>query len=94
MQDPLRKEIKMPDLNKMNRDQLRELEPETEAMEQAIDQALRCVCTSCGKPGGFERSDRYGIYAGRLCDPCWNVSGARTWVFDAAYAGESLEEDY
>jgi hypothetical protein len=80
----------------MTRAELQELHQatENEALLAEIDQALRCICTGCGKPGGVERSDRYGIYAGRLCDPCWNVSGARTWVFDAGYAGESLEEEW
>ena len=85
----------MDNLNDLNRDQLRELldAAETEEEHEAIDRALRWVCTSCGKPGADERCDRYGIYAGKLCDPCWSVSGARTWVFDAAYAGERLEEE-
>lgn len=64
------------------------------AVQEELKDALKHVCTSCGKPGGHDRYDRYAIYAGRLCDPCWEVSGARTWTFDPGYAGERLEEDY
>ncbi len=54
----------------------------------------RGICR-CGKAG----YDRYslGLPAGRYCDVCWDASGYRKEGregFDAAYAGESYEEDY
>jgi hypothetical protein len=41
----------------------------------------------------FEQYDRYGIYAGRWHESCWEAHGYGDFVFDAAYAGEHLEED-
>lgn len=42
---------------------------------------------------GHARYDHYGIYAGRLCDECWEKSGIRKDdYYDPDYAGESLEE--
>jgi hypothetical protein len=41
-----------------------------------------------------EQYDRYGIYAGRWHEKCWDKHGYGDFVFDASYAGESLEEDY
>ncbi len=65
-----------------------------ERLQEALQDALRWVCTKCGKPGADKVYDRYGIYYGTLCEPCEDASGIRNWVFDASYAGESLEEDY
>ena len=59
----------------------------------AIHEALRWVCTKCGKPGADTVADRYGIYYGTLCEPCEKASGIRDFVFDASYAGEHLEEE-
>jgi hypothetical protein len=43
----------------------------------------------------YERYDRYGIYAGKMCDAHYRASGLEEWVFDPDYAGEALEpEDY
>jgi len=64
------------------------------ALAEEIQQALRYVCSKCGKPGAEQVTDRYGIYFGTLCEPCEKASGIRAWEFDATYAGESLEEDY
>lgn len=55
-------------------------------------------CPRCGKPGG--RIERYslGIYAGRMCDECWDKSGYRKEGregFNPLDAGEAYEaEDY
>lgn len=57
-------------------------------------------CSYCRRdelPDGsvsLEQYDRYGIYAGRWHDACWNAHGYGDFVFDAAYAGERLEEDF
>lgn len=60
-------------------------------------------CAGCGEEGVAgedleEQYDRYGIYAGMFHDtpekPCWKNSGMAEFVFDPAYAGERLEEDY
>jgi hypothetical protein len=40
-------------------------------------------CVQCGAlHGGEDRYDRYGIYAGRLCDDCWEDSNIRTWEYN------------
>ncbi|MCK5650941.1 MAG: hypothetical protein KAJ42_06185 [Gemmatimonadetes bacterium] len=84
----------------MNRAQLEEaLEgitsdgPFGSALAEEIYEALKWVCTKCGKPGADTVTDRYGIYYGTLCEPCEKASGIRAWVFDASYAGERLEEE-
>ncbi len=41
-----------------------------------------------------EQYDRYGIYAGRWHEECWDQFGYGGFEFDASYAGESLEEDW
>lgn len=63
------------------------------ALAEEIQQALRWVCTKCGKPGADTVTDRYGIYYGTLCESCEIASGIRGWEFDASYAGERLEEE-
>lgn len=40
-----------------------------------------------------EQYDRYGIYAGKWHDPCWQKFGYGNFVFDESYAGEHLEEE-
>jgi hypothetical protein len=54
-------------------------------------------CDSCHIEGVYpddvdEQYDRYGIYAGVWHDRCWKEKGYGDFVFDPAYAGESLEE--
>lgn len=62
--------------------------------EEAIPYRQRCTREDCDE-WGEPRHDRYGIYAGRLCDQHWDATGMADWVFDAGYAGEVLEpEDY
>jgi hypothetical protein len=85
----------------MNRAQLEEtLEANTSdgpfgsALAEEIQEALKWVCRTCGKPGADIVTDRYGIYYGTLCEPCEKASGIGDFVFDEAYAGERLEEDY
>lgn len=66
-----------------------------------IGDTYRCGAgTSCdkGREGIFpddldEQYDRYGIYAGMWHESCWERHGYGNFVFDAAYAGESLEGD-
>ena len=54
----------------------------------------RCTADDC-EEWGEARHDRYGIYAGRLCDEHWEACGIGDWVHDYADAGEYLEpEDY
>ena len=79
----------------LTRAELEELHQETEneALLDEIEQAMRYVCTKCGKPGADTVTDRYGIYFGTLCEPCEEASGIRNWKFDASYAGERLEEE-
>ena len=85
----------MANLHEMTRHDLEELHQETEneALLAEIEEALRWVCTKCGKPGADTVTDRYGIYFGKLCEPCEKASGIRDFVFDASYAGERLEEE-
>lgn len=40
-----------------------------------------------------EKSDRYGIYAGRWHDECWDKYGYDAFVFDPLAAGEHLDEE-
>lgn len=63
------------------------------ALAEEIMEALKWVCTKCGKPGADTVTDRYGIYYGRLCEKCEIASGIGDFVFDASYAGERLEEE-
>jgi len=43
----------------------------------------------------YNRYDRYGIFAGKMCDAHFDASGLEHWVFDPDYAGETLEpEEY
>ena len=52
-----------------------------------------CICTGPDDQL-YGQSDRYGIYAGRWHDSCWEKFGYKDFVFDAGYAGESLEEEW
>ena len=82
----------MDDLTRAELEELHEA-TEDEAVLAQIEQALKRTCSRCGKPGAETVTDRYGIYYGTLCGPCERISGSREWVFDASYAGESLEEE-
>ena len=90
----------MKQLRDMDRKELAaiiDLQPENvqEKVLELLYDALAWTCGTCGKPRAEERYDRYGIYAGKKCDSCWKSSGIAEWMFDAGYAGESLEaEDY
>jgi hypothetical protein len=58
---------------------------------------MRCgASTQCRRPGDENdldaQYDRYNIYAGRWHEECWDWYGYDGFVFDASYAGESLEE--
>ena len=50
----------------------------------------RCLIGNSEEPD--EQWDRYGIYAGRWHDRCWDRFGYGDFEFDPGYAGESLEE--
>jgi hypothetical protein len=50
-------------------------------------------CLAPNDPDTIEQFDPYGIYGGRWHDSCWDKFGYGNFKFDAAYAGESLEEE-
>lgn len=55
-----------------------------------MSKEIKCKCET--EP---ERQyDKYGIYCGLMCDPCYNKT-YKQFDFDPDYCGESLEaEDY
>lgn len=59
----------------------------------------RYACSYCHldeMPDGeiaLEQRDPHGIYAGRWHETCWQQHGYGNFKFDAAYAGERLEEE-
>jgi len=54
-----------------------------------------CKCTHPASDFAWTH-DRYGIPWRKVCDDCYEKVEAQIagWTFDAADAGESLEEDY
>ena len=67
-------------------------------VQEAQGRFGRYYCRCCAdKNMGVEASERFsmGIYAGMLCDSCWETDGRNhTRQFDPMDAGESYEEDY
>jgi len=59
--------------------------------EGYLYEELHCDCGDTDTAD--RRYDRYGIYAGIYCDTCWPKTSYASFVFDPAYAGESLDED-
>ena len=58
----------------------------------------RCGDKSCTRCNNAPGEDRYSmsIYAGHMCDPCWDTSGDKKVgreAFDPGYAGEHYDED-
>jgi hypothetical protein len=47
----------------------------------------------CGSKNIERQYDQYNIYCGKMCDKCFNKKYNHN-DFDAAYCGESLEENY
>ena len=57
----------------------------------------RCCAAGKGETVPADERFSFGIYAGMLCDACWDVDGKNHdtdgVTFDPDVAGESLEED-
>jgi hypothetical protein len=60
-------------------------------IEESVAIGRRALYTcECGAPAE-RQADRYGIYAGSLCDSCFDRAYASRWTFEPLDAGESLE---
>ena len=70
---------------------MRDYPPEYDLLTEAdVEDDRKC---ECGRGEKYEQHDYYGIYAGRMCDQCFREKYKQGPYFDAAYAGESLDEE-